>query len=121
MVKNWVLSDVITLLQGLKHTDVSFLIHDLEIDLTVDDEVNVLAVFLKSKDLVSFLVNHLLHVVLDANKELMVVLVGVKIRYLLQQLDLELYPLIIVFECMLLNIMVCVGTVSPQLDEVILP
>lgn len=51
--------------------DVAILVHDLKVNLSIDDEVDVLAVLLEAEDLVAFLVDHLLHVVLDTGEELL--------------------------------------------------
>ena len=97
--------------------DVTFLVHDLQIDFTVDNEVNVLAIFLEAENLVALLVDHFLHVVLNTDKEFSVV--RVKVIDLLQKFYFELNPFVIVKECVLFNVMECIRTVGPKLNEIV--
>lgn len=101
--------------------NVTFLVHDLQVYLTVHNKVNILAILLESEDLVSFLIDHFLHMILDSHKELMTVVVRVKIVNLFKQFDLELDPLVIVLQSVLLNVVEGIRTVGPQFDEVIFP
>lgn len=119
MVEDRVLPDVVALLQRFEDVNVAFLVHDFEVDLSIDYEVDVLAVFFESQDLVAFLVDHLLHVVLDADEKLVVV--RVEVVDLLQQLYLELYPIVVVLQGVLLDFVESVRTVGPQFNEVVFP
>ena len=47
VVEHRVLADVVALLQRLEHMNVSLLVHDFEVDFSVDYEVNVLTILLE--------------------------------------------------------------------------
>ena len=84
MVEDRVLTDVVSLLEGFEHENVAFLVHDFQVNFTVYDEVDVLTVFFKSQDLIAFLINHFLHMVLYLYEEVVRVAFGVEIIDLFQ-------------------------------------
>lgn len=65
-------------------------------------EVNGVAGFIGANDFAVFFKNLFLQEVVDLIQEFMLVSISVKVIYLLQQLDLELLPRVLVCHCMLL-------------------
>lgn len=121
VIEYGVLSNVVTLLQRLEHQNVSLLIHDLEINFPINNEVNVLAIFFKAENLITFLIYHFLHVILNLHEEIMRIALRIKIVNLLQQFDFELDPFVIIAECVLFDFVEGIGRVGPQFYEVVLP
>ena len=79
MVKNRVLSNVVSLLQRFQYMNVAFLVHDLQVDFSIDNEINVLAVFLEAEDLITLLIDHFLHMVLNLYKEFVIVALSLEV------------------------------------------
>ena len=84
VVEDGVLTDVVSLLKGLEYENITFLVHDFQVYFAVYNEVDVLTVFFESQDLIAFLINHFLHMVLYLYEEVVRVAFGVEIVDLFQ-------------------------------------
>ena len=90
-------------------------VHDLEVDAAVHDEVNLLDLLLEVQDHVVFLEHALLHVELDCWQERVIILKLSKVMDLLEQLDLELDPRIVIAQRPIPDVQECVGAIVPEL------